>query len=276
MTKLTALLLAAVSIGMCQPLRVMTFNVRYPAKSDGPNVWEARRDLLTATIKDKDPDLLGTQELFYEQGQYIVEKLPAYTWFGVSRRGNREDEHMGVFYKKDRLKLIESGNFWLSEKPEEPGSFAWEMSLPRMVTWGLFEVRDSGRRFYYYNTHLAHRREDEQARLNSARLIMERIAKLPQDAPFILTGDFNAPAGGAVYKILDEQLEEAWAAAARRTGPEGTFNGFKGNTSGARIDWIFTRGLKAREAETVTKNDGGRYPSDHYPVFAVLEFTTAR
>lgn len=276
MTKLTALLLAAVSIGMCQPLRVMTFNVRFPAKSDGPNVWEARRDILTATIKEKNPDLLGTQELFYEQGQYIVEKLPAYTWFGISRRGNHEDEHMGVFYKKDRLKLIESGNFWLSETPEEAGSIAWDMSLPRMVTWGLFEVRDSGRRFYYYNTHLAHRREDEQARLNSARLILERMAKLPQDVPFILTGDFNAPAGGAVYKLFAERLQEAWAAAGHRTGPEGTFNGFKGTTTGARIDWIFTRGFKTREAETVTKNENGRYPSDHFPVFTVLEFAAAR
>jgi hypothetical protein len=29
-----------------QTLRVMSFNVRYPAKSDGANVWENRRDLL--------------------------------------------------------------------------------------------------------------------------------------------------------------------------------------------------------------------------------------
>jgi endonuclease/exonuclease/phosphatase family metal-dependent hydrolase len=150
------------------------------------------------------------------------------------------------------------------------------MSLPRMVTWGLFEVRDSGRRFYHYNTHFAHRREDEQARLKSAQLILERIGKLPQDTPFILTGDFNAPAGGEVYKLFAERLEEAWATAGRRTGPEGTFNGFKGNTRGARIDWIFTQGFKAREAETVTKNEGGRYPSDHFPIFAVLEFSASR
>jgi endonuclease/exonuclease/phosphatase family metal-dependent hydrolase len=27
------------------------------------------------------------------------------------------------------------------------------------------------------------------------------------------------------------------------------------------------------EAETVTRNQDGRYPSDHFPVFAVLEFS---
>ena len=53
-----------------ESLRIMTFNVRYPAKGDGPNVWEARRDLMVATIREKNPDVFGTQELFYEQGQY--------------------------------------------------------------------------------------------------------------------------------------------------------------------------------------------------------------
>src|SRR5512141_173111 len=81
-----------------ESLRIMTFNVRYPAKGDGPNVWEARRDLLVATIREKNPDVFGTQELFHEQGQYIVEKAPEYQWFGVSRRGNQTDEHMGVLY----------------------------------------------------------------------------------------------------------------------------------------------------------------------------------
>src|SRR5690349_14206108 len=121
-----------------ESLRIMTFNVRYPAKGDGPNVWENRRDLMVSTIKEKNPDVFGTQELFYEQGQYIVEKAPEYKWFGVSRRGDKTDEHMGVFYKPAVLNLVESGNYWLSENPEQPGSMSWNVSLPRMVTWGLF------------------------------------------------------------------------------------------------------------------------------------------
>jgi len=256
-----------------ETLRVMTFNVRYPAKTDGPNVWENRRDLLVDTIREKDPDIFGTQELFHEQGQYIVHGLPQYTWFGISRRGTQEDEHMGVFYKPDKLRRIESGNFWLSESPDVPGSMSWNVSLPRMVTWGLFETAATKRRFYFFNTHFPHRREDEPARLNCARLIAERLQQRPKDVPLILTGDFNAPAGGEVYKVFAGALEDAWVTAAKRTGPECTLSGFKGNTSGPRIDWILCRGdLKTLEAETVTYNQNGRYPSDHYPVFAVLEF----
>jgi endonuclease/exonuclease/phosphatase family metal-dependent hydrolase len=259
-----------------ETLRVISFNVRYPAKDDGPDLWDLRKDRLIEVIRRSRPDLMGTQELFHIQGQYIVEKLPEYAWFGVSRRGNQEDEHMGVFYRRNRLRVIESGNFWLSETPEKPGSSSWDMSLPRMVTWGLFETADRAHRFYYYNTHFAHRRQDETARLASARLIAERIRLLPRDTFFLMTGDFNAPAGGAVYEVFASTLVDAWTKAARRTGPEGTFHGFSGKPGNARIDWILFRGTaRVTEAETITWNDNGRYPSDHFPVLAVLELTAA-
>jgi endonuclease/exonuclease/phosphatase family metal-dependent hydrolase len=269
-------LLAGLAIASLQAenLRIMTFNVRYPAKGDGPNVWEARRDLMVATIKEKNPDVFGTQELFYEQGQYIVEKAPEYKWFGVSRRGDKTDEHMGVFYKPAVLNLLESGNYWLSENPEQAGSMSWNVSLPRMVTWGLFEVKASGKRFYLYNTHYPHRgREDAVARLECSRVIQKRIAALPKDVPFVLIGDFNCDVGSEPYKEVSAGLTDAWGTTASKSGPQGTFNGFKGTTTGPRIDWILFRGFaKAAQVETVTKNEDGRYPSDHFPVFAVLEF----
>jgi endonuclease/exonuclease/phosphatase family metal-dependent hydrolase len=259
--------------GSAESLRVMSFNVRYPAKSDGPNVWEARRDLLVATIQEKSPDVFGTQELFYEQGQYIVEKAPEYEWFGVSRRGNRTDEHMGVFYKRAALRLVESGNFWLSENPETAGSMSWDVTLPRMVTWGLFEVKASGKKFYFYNTHFAHRGQDTEARVQSARVIRGRMEKLPKAVPFVLVGDFNTDVGSEPYKEIAVGLTDAWWTAVKKSGPNGTFNGFKGTATGARIDWILFRGFaRATEAETVTKNVEGRYPSDHFPVLAILEF----
>lgn len=252
----------------------MSFNVRYPAQTDGPNRWELRRDTLVRTISHVNPDVLGTQELFYIQGQYIVENLPEYEWFGNSRRGNREDEHMGVFYKRSRLRVIESGNFWLSETPEIAGSQAWGATLPRMVTWALFEIKASGKRFYFYNTHFHHTAEGGQARVNSAKLILDRISKLPKDVPLILTGDFNSAAPDSEpYKILAAPLSDARASAARSIGPQGTNSGFRGNASGGRIDWIMYRGaLTALEAETITYNEDGRYPSDHFPVQAALEF----
>jgi endonuclease/exonuclease/phosphatase family metal-dependent hydrolase len=254
-------------------LRVMTFNVRYPSKGDGTNVWEARRDILVDTIRANSPDVVGTQELFYEQGQYIVEKLPDFSWFGVSRRGNKEDEHMGVFYRRDRLELLESGNFWLSEKPEEPGSMSWNVTLPRMVTWGVFRDRRNGRRFHYFNTHFPHRREDAEARVQCARVIADRLRKVPAEADVILTGDFNTDAGSEPYRILTELLKDARDGVAESRGPSDTFHGFSGKPRPGRIDWILYRGkLKPAIVETITNNISGRYPSDHFPVLAAFDW----
>jgi endonuclease/exonuclease/phosphatase family metal-dependent hydrolase len=254
-----------------ETLRVMTFNVRYPNPGDGPNAWPARRDLLVETVRDHAPDVMGTQELFYEQGQYIVEKLPDYAWFGVSRRGNREDEHMGVFYRKDRLKLLDSGDFWLSPTPEKPGSSAWDMSLPRMATWGLFQIPSSAAKFLLINTHLAHRDIDELARQKSARLLACRIGLQDANLPVVLTGDFNAPAGGPTYAILSPPLKDARLEAAQKAGPEGTFHGFKGTTRRERIDWILYRApWTVNRVEAITFHRDSLYPSDHLPVLAVF------
>jgi len=268
------LLFVAIAAALpAQSLRVLTFNVRYPAKEDGPNAWEFRKDLLVEAFRAMDPDLVGTQELYAAQGDYIVARLPEYEWFGLNRRPGMTDEHMGVFFRRSRLRLLDAGNFWLSETPEQPGSMSWNVSLPRLVTWGVFEIMGTGRRFRFFNTHFAHRREDEEARKNSARLIAQQIAALPQEEIFLMTGDFNAPAGGEVYRILVPGIQDAWEKAARRSGPEGTFHGFSGKPGAARIDWILFRGpLKAREAETTTWNQNGRYPSDHFPVFAIFDF----
>jgi endonuclease/exonuclease/phosphatase family metal-dependent hydrolase len=223
-------------------------------------------------VRAYDPDLMGTQELFYSQGEYIREKLPEYAWFGISRRGNREDEHMGVFYKASKLRLVNSGNFWLSETPEKPGSMSWDVSLPRMVTWGLFETKAGKRRFYYYNTHFPHRREDAAARLKCAQVIVERAGRLPKNIPFILTGDFNAQPDGDAHQLFAKDWQDAWKTAPVRFGPEGTSSGFAGSMTGRRIDWIFLRGaVKALQTSSVTLNDKGRFPSDHFPVFTVLQ-----
>ncbi|HZX69372.1 MAG TPA: endonuclease/exonuclease/phosphatase family protein, partial [Rhodanobacter sp.] len=91
------------------PLRVMTFNVRVPVDT-GMNAWVNRRDLMVQVIKAVHPDLLGTQELTEEQGEYLAAHLPGYAWFGQGREGGTKGEHMGVFYRTDRLQVLHSGD----------------------------------------------------------------------------------------------------------------------------------------------------------------------
>lgn len=252
------------------PLRVMTFNVRTPSP-DGVNVWENRRDLFVRTIRDADPDVFGTQELHKEQGDYVVAKLPHYAWFGEGRRGGDGDEHMGVFFRTDRLKVLESGNFWLSDTPDVPGSISWGHPFPRMVTWALFERKADGRRFYFFDTHLPYRDEDEAARTKGAKEILAHIEALPKNVPVVLVGDFNTTPASRAHALLATVLTDARATAPERAGPDKTFHAFTGLPT-EQIDWILTRGFTALSADTITVHDGKVYPSDHFPVRATLRW----
>ena len=226
-------------------LRVMTFNVRLGTADDGPNRWELRRDLMVHTIAQQQPDLFGTQELYKFQGDYLVDKLPQYRWFGLGRLGDARDEHMGVFYRTDRLRVLQSGNFWLSDTPDKAGSISWNHPYPRMVTWALFQQIASERRFYYYDTHFPYREQDEAARTKAAQEILARLQALPQDVPIVLTGDFNSSPDRPDHALLTTVLQDAWLHADSRSGPAKTFHNFTGIPD-RRIDWILYRGFHAR------------------------------
>src|SRR5690554_2799004 len=146
-------------------LRVMSFNVLVARDIEGPARWSGRRDALVQVIADADPDLLGTQELLREQADFITARLPQYAWFGHGRRGDgaADDEHMGVFYHRERMRLLDSGHFWLSDTPDVPGSITWGTRYPRMASWGLFERIADGKRLYLLNTHMPYRDEDATA-----------------------------------------------------------------------------------------------------------------
>jgi len=251
-------------------LTVMGLNIRLPSDGDGVNRWELRRDLTMATIRRADPDVIGTQELFKRQGDDVVARLPNYRWIGVGRSGaeRADDEHMGIFYRADRLTVERWGNFWLSDTPEVPGSISWGHPLPRMVTWAVFREAD-GRRFAMFNTHLPYRAEDEAAREKGAALLAARIPAIAGDLPVVVTGDFNTVPDSPTYRRMARDLRDAWVAAPVRSGPEATFHGFTGKPD-RRIDWVFMRGFAVKRATTVDTRRGDVFPSDHYPVVVTL------
>jgi endonuclease/exonuclease/phosphatase family metal-dependent hydrolase len=269
--RLCALLLlafaAAPHAAFAQALKVMTFNVRLPVAADGPNAWDKRRDLAVRTVAAAAPDIIGTQELFKEQGDYLVARLPHYAWIGVGRRGGDGDEHMGLFYRRDRLRIVKSGDFWLSDTPQVPGSISWGHPYPRMVTWAQFETR--GRRFFVFNTHFPYRAGDEEARRKCAELLAAKIGAIAGKARVIVTGDFNTTPDSDAHAILTRGLADAWVTTKRRSGPVETFHNFTGKAD-RRIDWILTRGFVAKSVRTVTDHEGALYPSDHFPVIAAL------
>ncbi len=267
------LLLLPCLAGAETAVKVMSFNVRYGTADDGPNHWDKRKDILVDTIKKYDPEIVGTQECLDFQADYVVEKLDDYRWFGVGREIACDGEHVAVLYKYKKLAPIETGNFWLSETPDVVGSISWFSACKRMVTWARFMDLETKETFYFFNTHFDHK--SEPARQGGAKVLRDRISKLPEGAPAIVTGDFNAVAEESeAYTILTGAgLTDAWKSATECVGPKCTWSAFAAPDESAnrRIDWILTRGpITASKCETVTFNKDGRYPSDHYPVFASL------
>jgi len=261
--------LASMQARAADPLSVMSFNIRLPAESDGVDYWETRKPLAVRMLREQQPDVIGLQELVKAQADYLARELPQYAWFGRGREADGGGEHMGVFYRKDRLKVIESGDFWLSDTPDVAGSITWGHHHPRMVTWALFEQRSDGRRFYLFNTHLPYRDEDEAARLKGAQAIARRLATLPDDVPVVLTGDFNTTPDSDAHAVLAGTLQDAWTTAPRVEGIDATFHGFTGKAD-RRIDWIFVRGAQLESITSVTTRWNNRYPSDHFPLVATL------
>lgn len=257
-------------------LNVMSFNVRYGTAMDGENSWPKRKDILVETIRQCAPDVLGVQECLAPQGEYIAKALPEYEWFGVGREADASGEMAAIFYRRDVLEPVEKGHFWLSLNPDEPGSRSWGSSCTRMVSWARFKHLKSGVLFQYYNTHFDHR--SEEARCESALLLVDRTHDLPESLPVIITGDFNCPAEDcqAWRTFTTNKFKDAWVEAGKKVGPEVTFGNFgpPSDAKKSRIDWILFRGpIQVKETETVLFNRAGRYPSDHFPVLSKLVIT---
>jgi endonuclease/exonuclease/phosphatase family metal-dependent hydrolase len=251
-------------------LRVMTFNVRQMDGDDGEQAWEHRKDVLVETIQMVRPVLLGTQETFQEQTAYIMSHCPELLAFGRGRYGDDRDKHNKIFYDRERAQLLDTGEIWISKTPNVAGSSDWEIPSPRMISWGVLRV-DGATDLMVMNTHFPYGRGADEARRQTARLILETIAELPAEMPVILMGDFNAKADGEVYQMLTAALADAWSTAEQTVGPDGTVHGF-GRFTGGRIDWILHRHVgRVLTAETVTHTARGLFPSDHYPVCATFQ-----
>jgi len=275
---LAALLLTALAHAAAPTeLRVMSFNIRYGAALDGPNAWEARRDLLLRTIRDFAPDLLATQECLAGQTQFLSDSLPGYSFVGVGREdGRRGGEMCAIFYRRDRLASVREGHFWLSEMPGIAGSRGWDATLPRIASWVVLRsTADSTRGVCFLDTHFDH--AGIEARLQSARLIAGRIGGISAGRPVVIAGDFNAPAdpdSAGPYAVLTAAgLVDSYRDRHTPAPGEGTYHAFAGKRDGDRIDWILaSRDLTPIEAAIVHAEENGRYPSDHFPVTAVFHW----
>ncbi|KOH45412.1 endonuclease/exonuclease/phosphatase family protein [Sunxiuqinia dokdonensis] len=268
------LLATATSTTFSQTAKVVTYNIRLNTPDDGENAWPNRKHLVTDLLRFHEADIIGMQEVLYDQLTDISLQMPGFDQIGVGREdGKAGGEYSPIFYDSRKYQLKNHGWFWLSETPEKP-SMGWDAACKRICTYALFEDYDKRKNFWVFNTHFDH--VGEEARINSARLILQKIDSLNSKGdPVVLMGDFNlTPESKPIERIENQFFDSKKVSAQVPYGPEGTYNGFNFNSElKNRIDYIFVKGkLNVQKYGVLTDSYEKRYPSDHLPVLVEIEF----
>jgi endonuclease/exonuclease/phosphatase family metal-dependent hydrolase len=114
------------------------------------------------------------------------------------------------------------------------------------------------------------------AQVGAAGVIKKQLASYDDEIPTILMGDFNATPESLCYQWLTGKevdgkngldFNETFT-----TPYPSTFHRFTGKPTGGYIDWILYRGpVRLVACEVLQGSVDGTYPSDHFPVRAILD-----
>ena len=263
-------------------VRAMSFNIRYDNPRDGENAWPHRKHLVADVVIDFKADVVGMQEVLRHQADYLAENLGehGFKWFGIGRDdGKDKGEFSPIFYNADKYDVLDQGYFWLSETPDVIASKNWDAAITRIATWLKLKDKQSNKEFFVFSTHFDHR--GPQSRLKSAQLLSRRLVEIAGDTPTILLGDFNCRPDSQPYKAITAlsanvktaPLRDALLLTKTKKGPISTSSGFKQVSTNPRIDYCFIHGdIKVVHHEIIDRTVDGKFPSDHLPLVAELEF----
>ena len=269
---LPLLCLAATCTAHAQTFTAMTYNIRYDTKSDAPFHWDARKEAAAVMLKKEKPSLLGLQEALMHQVQFFDSVLCDYGRVGVGRDdGKKAGEFSALYYDRTRFELLDSATFWLSATPSRP-SMGWDAACKRVVSWAKLKDKKNGAILFAFNTHFDH--IGKEARMNSAKLLIERIESTASGYPVIVSGDLNATIDDAPIQYLLNQgaLKNSRDCADIRKGPDITYHNY-GRVQGGIIDYIMVSPeLKVLENKILDRLIDGMFLSDHNPVKVKLKY----
>ncbi|KAJ0120965.1 endonuclease exonuclease phosphatase [Diaporthe amygdali] len=290
------LLLGAAHVYAQQPLRVVSFNIRYDntdlSIADVERGWLGLTcvsdqtlcrapgvigTLFNTTSEVSNVAVIGLQETLDNQLSDIMTSFGSdWASIGVGRDdGEKKGEFNPIIYRKDVFEVEYSETKWLSLTPDTP-SKSWNSGSNRIVTIAVFKHTATGRRFIHANTHLDN--ASGEARTNQIGVAVDLVkavdAQYGPNLPVTLTGDFNAGDGDAAYKTLvgEKYVQDLYslASSGQRSGETATYTGFSDEFS-SRIDyiWIGPEGANAFSVngyKTLDNFVNGVKISDHRPV----------
>ena len=242
-------------------LVAMTFNVWVGTITD------KRAEHVVEMIRKYMPDTVGVQEASADWIKILNKGLLSdYGYVGIGRDENGSGEHSGIYFKKETLRVIDSGTKWMSSTPDVVSKVEGSI-CNRVFTYAVLERKSDGTKFMHVNTHTDHT-SDDNVRLEQVKVLVDFVKNSEyKDLPLIISGDLNAVKGSAsIQHILKSGMEDSLSKA---------FEEKEGYTYSTRvIDYILFSKDDFRIYEYAVDNHkyGSNDPSDHCPVIVRYEF----
>ena len=265
-----ALFAIAASLSVAAPpVRVGTYNIRVAsADVNSTNAWKYRKGDLANLVRKLDLDVVGFQEVRYNQLEFLREAFPECAvsgFFHDETQKRQENTPNPIFFRKERFGLLKEGAFWLSETPEVPNSKSWDTKFARICSWVILTNKTSGAPLCFANVHTDH--ISYLAREKGMELVLDRLDEIaPKGTPVILVGDHNCRENAKPAQLAAAKMRNALYAT--QTPPKGPWRTF------TRWRWV-ERETPATEAIKVdisvrnanAKSPEGQRIEDGMPVF---------
>ena len=89
-----------------EPIKAISYNIRYNNPKDGINVWENRRETVASILKEENADFVGLQEVVYPQLNDLMYHLKTMTTLVWEEKTVKQKENTAPFsIKKKSLRF---------------------------------------------------------------------------------------------------------------------------------------------------------------------------
>ena len=259
---------------------INSFNIRYENYYEISlnNSWTERKATVMNTIFKYLPDVIGFQELRLNQKLFVEKNLPLYQYIGRPRSPDFTDESNGILFNKQKFLLMDSGTFWLTETPNKVSKYE-SVYHYRICTWikvYSYKYKDV---IYFFNTHL----EDGHLFITFLQEVnlLKRIKEITKNEGNVFVfGDFNGNDNSVWihdvfkegYKSFSDYFQDF----------RNTYHNFSGiyNNPKWKVDHLFYQNFGNSNKhfvplfyDVLTKKDNGKFPSDHFPLYAQFNLT---
>ncbi len=244
-------------------MKTVSLNLRIAKNAEQHN-QSIREPRIASFLLDSNANTVGVQEA----SDFWRDRLDA-TLTGYRRvqpnMPTPETFKNYIFYNESTTRLIEGGQFWLSETPNE-ASKAFGSRFFISAGWGIFEDIGSGIRFAHVNTHLD--AFSEETRKCELPVLLAHSKPLAEKYPLIITGDFNSREESIIYETaVSCGFLRDFKVGLPAPSVSHTFQGYESEDREPEkrilIDFGFCNSLITPKSYDVVDKYAGGYMSDH-------------